>query len=153
MYTTQFNEPHGATWGSGDAATDWNLAAERLGNHVLSRCARWPIFVEGGGYEPGARGQASRLNEMGLMCMQICTDLHRPQGTARICAHSVGLCYRTPHTDRKTTHASAHTRDSHHTQPTRLCTARSPPSIHTYRLKFTGQPHRLWSFTTLCVAR
>ncbi|EOD29661.1 hypothetical protein EMIHUDRAFT_233753 [Emiliania huxleyi CCMP1516] len=42
-----YNEPFGATWGSGDRMTDWDLAAERLGNHVLARCPRWLIFVQG----------------------------------------------------------------------------------------------------------
>lgn len=42
------NEPHGdASWGSNNLDTDWRLAAERLGNHVLSACPRWLIFVEG----------------------------------------------------------------------------------------------------------
>jgi aryl-phospho-beta-D-glucosidase BglC (GH1 family) len=31
------NEPHGqATWGTGDPATDWRLAAERAGNVILA---------------------------------------------------------------------------------------------------------------------
>ena len=41
-----FNEPHKATWGMGKP-TDWNKAAERLGNHVLSKCPRWLVFVQG----------------------------------------------------------------------------------------------------------
>lgn len=32
------NEPHQATWGRG-WDTDWNLAAGRIGNHVLARRA------------------------------------------------------------------------------------------------------------------
>jgi len=52
------NEPHGSSWGAG-TATDWNKAAERIGNHVLSRCPRWLIFVEGVGYSPGATGESS----------------------------------------------------------------------------------------------
>jgi endoglucanase len=56
------NEPHTATWGKGDARTDWNLAAGRLGDHVLEVCPRWLIFVEGifegapGEYDNGAGG-------------------------------------------------------------------------------------------------
>ena len=50
------NEPHSSSWGKGDPVTDWGQAAERLGDHVLSQCARWLIFVEGVGYEPGAKG-------------------------------------------------------------------------------------------------
>ena len=50
------NEPHKSSWGKGDQRTDWGHAAERLGDHVLSQCARLLIFVEGVGYEPGAPG-------------------------------------------------------------------------------------------------
>ncbi len=42
------NEPHGAaTWGTGNAATDWNSAAERASAVVLSAAPNWLIFVEG----------------------------------------------------------------------------------------------------------
>ena len=42
------NEPHGsATWGDGNLATDWRLAAERAGNAVLEVNPNWLIFVEG----------------------------------------------------------------------------------------------------------
>ncbi len=42
------NEPHGpATWGTGDTATDWRLAAERAGNAVLAENPDWLIIVEG----------------------------------------------------------------------------------------------------------
>ncbi len=42
------NEPHGsATWGTGNAATDWNLAAERAGKQVLAANPNILIFVEG----------------------------------------------------------------------------------------------------------
>jgi endoglucanase len=42
------NEPHGAaTWGSGDVATDWRLAAQRLGETVLKANPRMLVFVEG----------------------------------------------------------------------------------------------------------
>jgi endoglucanase len=42
------NEPHGkATWGDGNQATDWRLAAERAGNAVESVNPDWLIFVEG----------------------------------------------------------------------------------------------------------
>lgn len=49
------NEPHSSSWGKG-LPTDWNKAAEKLGDHVNSKCARWMIFVEGVGYTPGAPG-------------------------------------------------------------------------------------------------
>lgn len=42
------NEPHGAaTWGSGDPATDWRLAAERAGDAVLAVNPRLLIIVQG----------------------------------------------------------------------------------------------------------
>lgn len=42
------NEPHGiATWGSGNPATDWRLAAEKAGNAILAVNPNWLIFVEG----------------------------------------------------------------------------------------------------------
>src|SRR5215471_6890345 len=42
------NEPHDpASWGSGDATTDWRLAAERAGNAILSVNPNWLIIVEG----------------------------------------------------------------------------------------------------------
>ena len=44
-----YNEPHGASWGSGDAATDWQQAAERIGNAILEVNADWLVFVEGVG--------------------------------------------------------------------------------------------------------
>ena len=53
------NEPHSASWAKGDPATDWGQAAGRIGNHVLSKCPRWLIMVEGVGYHPGAPGMDS----------------------------------------------------------------------------------------------
>ncbi len=42
------NEPHGsATWGSGNQATDWRLAAERGGDAILAKNPNWLIIVEG----------------------------------------------------------------------------------------------------------
>jgi endoglucanase len=42
------NEPHGqATWGTGDPATDWRLAAERAGNVILAVNPHLLIIVEG----------------------------------------------------------------------------------------------------------
>ncbi|WP_072622612.1 cellulase family glycosylhydrolase [Spirulina major] len=42
------NEPHGAaSWGTGDRATDWRLAAERAGNAILTINPHWLIVVEG----------------------------------------------------------------------------------------------------------
>lgn len=42
------NEPHGnATWGTGDAATDWQLAAQKAGNAILQANPDWLVVVEG----------------------------------------------------------------------------------------------------------
>lgn len=42
------NEPHGAvTWGTGNTATDWNLAADRAGAAILKANPNLLIFVEG----------------------------------------------------------------------------------------------------------
>lgn len=42
------NEPKGmATWGTNDPATDWRLAAERIGDSILEVNPDWLIFVEG----------------------------------------------------------------------------------------------------------
>ena len=42
------NEPHGsATWGAGDAATDWNKAAERAAAVVLKENPKLLVFVGG----------------------------------------------------------------------------------------------------------
>eukprot|EP01121_Diplochlamys_sp_Union-15-3_P019457 TRINITY_DN7342_c0_g1_i1.p1 TRINITY_DN7342_c0_g1~~TRINITY_DN7342_c0_g1_i1.p1 ORF type:complete len:405 (-),score=65.40 TRINITY_DN7342_c0_g1_i1:77-1264(-) len=45
------NEPYNSTWGTGNLKTDWNLAAERIGNHIHSQSqfsgSRYLIFVEG----------------------------------------------------------------------------------------------------------
>ncbi len=49
------NEPHGqATWGSGDPATDWRLAAQKAGNAILAANPNWLIIVEG--IESGTSG-------------------------------------------------------------------------------------------------
>lgn len=42
-----YQEPYRATWGSQNQRTDWKMGAERLGNHVLGRCSRWLVFVQG----------------------------------------------------------------------------------------------------------
>jgi endoglucanase len=46
--TDLHNEPHApATWGDGNPATDWRLAAERAGNAILRVNPKWLIFVQG----------------------------------------------------------------------------------------------------------
>ena len=45
-----WNEPKmESTWGAGVPATDWNKAAERVGNAILAANPDWLIFVEGVG--------------------------------------------------------------------------------------------------------
>jgi endoglucanase len=69
------NEPHGrATWGSGDPATDWRLAAERAGNAILRENPNLLILVQGvervgddwywwGGNLAGVREHPVRLSQ------------------------------------------------------------------------------------------
>ncbi|MCX6021932.1 MAG: glycoside hydrolase family 5 protein [Chloroflexi bacterium] len=73
------NEPHNeATWGNGDARTDWRLAAEKAGNAILTINPNWLIVVEGisdyegkgfwwGGNLRGARNAPVRLNVPGRL--------------------------------------------------------------------------------------
>jgi endoglucanase len=68
------NEPHDpASWGDGNLATDWRLAAERAGNAILAVNPHWLIIVEGiqtyhgdsywwGGNLEGARQYPVRLS-------------------------------------------------------------------------------------------
>jgi endoglucanase len=47
------NEPHGVTWGSGDQTTDFQLAAQRIGNHILANGGeKLLIFVTGAHSDP-----------------------------------------------------------------------------------------------------
>jgi endoglucanase len=58
------NEPHGrASWGTGDRATDWRLAAERAGNAVLAVNPDWLIVVEG--VEKNVPGQKLKVHWQG----------------------------------------------------------------------------------------
>lgn len=51
------NEPHGAaTWGTGDAATDWKAAAERAAAAVLEKNPAVLVFVEGVETNPTCSG-------------------------------------------------------------------------------------------------
>jgi endoglucanase len=72
------NEPHGrASWGTGNPATDWRLAAERAGNAIGAVNPNWLILVQGvennvpgqklqhwlGGNLEGVRNFPVRLNQ------------------------------------------------------------------------------------------
>ena len=63
------NEPRKASWGRGQPS-DWNKAAERIGNAVLTTCPRLLIFVQGVGGEPGAQGDG------GVAKGYFCTPTH-----------------------------------------------------------------------------
>jgi len=45
------NEPKDTTWGTGNTATDWNLAVERIGSHVAAN-TNWLVFAEGTANSP-----------------------------------------------------------------------------------------------------
>ena len=67
------NEPHGiATWAAGNAATDWNSAAERCGNAILAVNSDALIIVEGvekvgtDSYWWGGNLSAARSHPIGL---------------------------------------------------------------------------------------
>ena len=86
-----------ATWGDGNAATDWRLAAERAGNAILAANPNWLIFVEGienyngnsywwGGNLSGAGtvpGRAEHPRPAGLLAARLRHQrLHRRPGSA-----------------------------------------------------------------------
>ena len=54
------HEPHKASWAQGLASHRWDEAAERLGNHILSECPRWLVFVEGINHGAPEDGGASK---------------------------------------------------------------------------------------------
>ena len=59
-----WQEPYNSVWGfPGSLAVklNWNQAAERMGNHVLDRCARWLIMVQGVGGWPGSYEQDTNV--------------------------------------------------------------------------------------------
>ena len=60
--TDLFAQPYKASWGSGDLNSDWDIAAQRLGNHLIEQCPRWLVFVQGVGQQPGA----GRINSEGI---------------------------------------------------------------------------------------
>lgn len=62
-----FNEPWGASWGGGEAASDWLAYSQKLGDLVLAECPRWLIFVEGigtGAHEPDDSRRASTFCDL-----------------------------------------------------------------------------------------
>lgn len=93
-----YQEPYNAVWGYPGTAgqtLNWNLAAERQGNHVLSKCQRWLVFVQGISGWPGSFQQPKKVqsfygeNLRGARAAPI--KLSNPQKlvyTPHICAHS-----------------------------------------------------------------
>ena len=65
-YADLQNEPHAASWGR-NRNTDWNRAAEMLGNHVGELCPRWLIFVEGA-HAPHLRP----ICALRVLCVGVC---------------------------------------------------------------------------------
>ncbi len=65
------NEPFKASWGRGKP-TDWNKAAERIGNAVLGACPRLLIFVQGVAGDPGAQGDGGV--DQGYFCESSCPN-------------------------------------------------------------------------------
>lgn len=84
------NEPHGAaTWGSGNQATDWNLAAERASRVVLAANPKALIFVEG--IASNAFCSSSyNANWGGNLAPIQCTPLDIPQNKLVLAPHAYG---------------------------------------------------------------
>ena len=97
------SQPFRASWdspGKGpptfNPATDWNAAATRLGNFVLSKCPRWLVFVEGVGETPGARDQqleggAHACTAARARASSRC--LHAPSGSSLLPSRALSLSH------------------------------------------------------------
>ena len=84
------NEPHGsATWGVGNAATDWNLAAERAASAVLSAAPNALIFVEGIGENSTCSSPTNHWWGGNLGPIQ-CTPLRIPRNRLVLSPHVYG---------------------------------------------------------------
>lgn len=84
------NEPHGAaTWGTGNVATDWNLAAERASAAVLETNPEILVFVEGVGDNPVC---SSPTNHWwgGNLEPQACAPLQIPEDKLVFSPHVYG---------------------------------------------------------------
>ena len=84
------NEPHGsATWGTGNASTDWNSAAERAGSAVLSKNSRLLVFIEG--IQDSATCSSSTPHFAGINFEPInCTPLKLPANKIVYSPHIYG---------------------------------------------------------------
>lgn len=84
------NEPHGAaTWGTGNMATDWNLAAERASNVVLASDPKALVFVEGIGNQAGCSSPENAWWGGNIAPIQ-CTPLTIPQDKLVLAPHVYG---------------------------------------------------------------
>ncbi len=84
------NEPHGAaTWGTGNTATDWNLAAERASNVVLASDPKALVFVEGIGSQSGCSSPENAWWGGNIAPIQ-CTPLSIPQDKLVLAPHVYG---------------------------------------------------------------
>ncbi|MGV6827531.1 MAG: cellulase family glycosylhydrolase [bacterium] len=84
------NEPHGAaTWGTGNAATDWNRAAERAAKAILATNNNILIFVEGIEENPSC---TSNINHWwgGNLEPQACYPLDIPDNKLVFSPHVYG---------------------------------------------------------------
>jgi endoglucanase len=85
------NEPYGAArWGSGNAAVDWNAAAERAAAAVLSVAPQALIFVEGIGDGSYCTTVNSGIWWGGNINPQMCTPLNIPADRLVLSPHVYG---------------------------------------------------------------
>jgi endoglucanase len=84
------NEPHGAaTWGTGNAATDWNGAAERAAAAVGQVAPHWLIFVEGIQQNPSCSANDNAFWGENLEPLA-CTPLAIPADRLVLSPHTYG---------------------------------------------------------------
>ena len=84
------NEPHGsATWGTGNAATDWNSAAERAGQRMLGTNPALLAFVEGVAENPVCSSLGNHFWGGNLEPAN-CTQLQLPKNKVVFAPHVYG---------------------------------------------------------------
>lgn len=84
------NEPHGAaTWGTGNVATDWNLAAERAAATVLPLAPHWLIAVEGIGGSASCSSQGGHFWGGNIEPLE-CRPLAIPADRLLLAPHTYG---------------------------------------------------------------
>ena len=84
------NEPKGAaTWGTGDASTDWNLAAARVTQRVLAIAPQWLVFVEGIEKNPTCSSTDPHFWGENLEPL-LCTPLQIPRNRLVLAPHTYG---------------------------------------------------------------